>query len=1091
MASHSSGRNYITNKNHRLILANWNVRTLLDGANTDRPRRRTALITRELDRYKVDIAALSETRLSDTGSVEEVGSGYTVFWSGLPREERRVHGVGIAVRTALLNRMEQHPVAHGERLMAWRLPLSDARYVTLVSAYAPTLDSSEEIKEAFYERLHEVLRGTHRDDKLILMGDFNARVGRNVHEWEGVLGRHGVGKCNSNGLKLLTLCSEHQLTITNTRFQLKQAHKTTWMHPRSKHWHQLDHTIVRQRDVSDVKITKVMRGACGDTDHCMVRSIMRLRLKPRQRRQAPVPRLNVTSLRDANARRALREELQERLSVTVDDSADEEMLTAEWERLTNVILQGAEAVLGTRSRRNRDWFDENDEEIKVLLDERNRLHAAALNGRSPHARDRYKEARASVQRRLRTMENTWWASLAGEMQGYADTANQQEFYSALKTAYGPVYRAPTPVRSSDGGTLITDREGILNRWADHYRSLLNKQNATDESMLDDIEAAPTLWEIDAPPTVEEARAALNGLRNNKAAGPDCLPAEVLKYGGEAVVESLHELFSVIWRRGIVPRQWKNANIISIYKKKGDCAVCDNSRGISLLSVAGKVLARIMLMRLLECVAEDVLPESQCGFRRQRSTVDMIFVARQLQEKCREQNRDLFVVFIDLTKAFDTVQRPMLWSVLEKFGCPPNFLAVLRALHDGAMASVVLPSGKSDEFPVTAGVRQGCVLAPVIFNLFLAAVMRIAKRGVDDEDCFRIRYRLDGSLFNLRRLKARTRTQETSVFDLQYADDAALAGTTRNGLQHSLDCVAGTYARAGLSINTDKTEVLAQLQDPRAYEELSVNGQELSNVSQFKYLGSILTDSCELDGEVKRRVGLAAASFGKLSTRVFFNRNLNLDTKIKVYSAICVSILLYGSEAWAPYRRHIRVLEAFHTRCLKRMMGLKWWDRITHVEIRRRAKIDPIECILAQRHLRWVGHVHRMPEYRLPRRVLYGELAVGDRAVGGPRKRFKDHISRTMKKCNMIPSNLEAVAENRDAWRAACREGVECYATEYARAAEERRRRRHQTEVAGPTHACNQCGRMCASRIGLHSHLASHQRQRDNPQPQGRGRRLRR
>ena len=164
----------------------------------------------------------------------------------------------------------------------------------------------------------------------------------------------------------------------------------------------------------------------------------------------------------------------------------------------------------------------------------------------------------------------------------------------------------------------------------------------------------------------------------------------------------------------------DANIVSIYKKKGDCANCDNSRGISVLSAAGKVLARIMLVRLLDHVTEEVLPESQCGFRRQRSTVDMIFVARQLQEKCREQRQDLFIVFVDLTKAFDTVPRPMLWGVLSKFGCPPKFLAVLRSLHEGARASVVQSGGKSEWFPVAAGVRQGCVLAPVIFNLFMAA-----------------------------------------------------------------------------------------------------------------------------------------------------------------------------------------------------------------------------------------------------------------------------------------------------------------------------------------------------------------------------------
>ena len=95
---------------------------------------------------------------------------------------------------------------------------------------------------------------------------------------------------------------------------------------------------------------------------------------------------------------------------------------------------------------------------------------------------------------------------------------------------------------------------------------------------------------------------------------------------------------------------------------------------ALLSVAGKLLARVMLIRLLTYVVDTVVPESQCGFRRARSTTDMIFVARLLQKKCREQHRDLFIAFIDLTKTFDTVKRDLLWKVLGKVGCPPHFLA---------------------------------------------------------------------------------------------------------------------------------------------------------------------------------------------------------------------------------------------------------------------------------------------------------------------------------------------------------------------------------------------------------------------------------
>ena len=263
------------------------MRTLLDLDNNERPRRRTALIAYELQKYDIDIAALNETRFSDEGSITESGEGYTFFWKGLNEGAPRIHGVAFAVKTKLLNSIPHSPTGHNERLISWRIPLTNSRYVTLVNVYAPTLDSDDEVKDRFYAQLNDIIQAIPREDKIILLGDFNARVGSSHHLWEGVLGRHGVGKCNDNGLRLLTFCSQHHLTITNTMLQLQNKFKTTWMHPRSKMWHLLDYVIVRRNDIKDVKLTRAMRGADGWTDHRLVRSILHLKIRPPTRRQAP------------------------------------------------------------------------------------------------------------------------------------------------------------------------------------------------------------------------------------------------------------------------------------------------------------------------------------------------------------------------------------------------------------------------------------------------------------------------------------------------------------------------------------------------------------------------------------------------------------------------------------------------------------------------------------------------------------------------------------------------------------------------------------------------------------------------------------
>ena len=127
---------------------------------------------------------------------------------------------------------------------------------------------------------------------------------------------------------------------------------------------------------------------------------------------------------------------------------------------------------------------------------------------------------------------------------------------------------------------------------------------------------------------------------------------------------------------------------------------------------------------------------------------MIFVARQLQEKCCAQHQDLYIAFVDLTKAFYTVNRYFLWNILRKFGCHLTFIAILQQFHTGVCAQVVVAGSQSSSFPVEVGVKQGCVLAPIIFNLLLVIITLVSHRDLQSSDCVGIEYCLDGGLFNL-------------------------------------------------------------------------------------------------------------------------------------------------------------------------------------------------------------------------------------------------------------------------------------------------------------------------------------------------------
>ena len=1056
-------------------MGSWNVRTLLDiRGETDRPKRRTALVAHELRRYNVDLAALSETRLSGEDSLTESGEGYSFFWKGLPEGARRLHGVGFAIKTSLLQHIPEMPVGISERLMTWRLPLIKGRYITVLSAYAPTLDADDQVKDQFYSTLDTALQNIPHNDKILLLGDFNARVGAEHNIWEGVLGKHGIGKSNNNGLRLLTLCSGYHLSITNTCFQMKDKFKTSWQHPRSKHWHLLDYVIVRQSGRKDVLITRAMRGADCWTDHRLIRCKLHLSIRPLHPRRRPSRKLNCNTLKNPETSASFKDTVTAKLR-NLSSPLDTEDTTAEskWKGFHTAVYESAIEVVGFSRKRNQDWFDENAADIHNLLSEKRHAHDALLS--NPHSQShktRLKNIRSQTQKILRNMENEWWKKKAHEIQQYADTNNSHGFYDAIKSAYGPQRRNITPVRSADGNTLFKDSQQITNRWAEHFSSLLNLANPSTPETLDVIPNLPLLNHLDEPPQLPEILAAIQGLKNNKSPGPDGIPAECYKHGGAQLAESLHALISTIWATETVPQDLKDANIVTIFKKKGDRAVCGNSRGISLLAVAGKILSKVMLTRLVHQLTEDLLPETQCGFRKERSTTDMIFAARQIQEKCREQNKDLFMAFIDLSKAFDTVNRELLWLLLGKIGVPPKFKTVLRQLHDGMQARILVGGLQSEPFNVSMGVKQGCVLA----------VTKVLHSIIGEEAGIGVRYRLDGNLFNIRRLQANSKTSITRVLELQYADDCALLAHDPAHLQQTLNTIAEVYRSLGLKINAEKTEVIAQYAEPPdELPQFYINEDPIKTVTDFKYLGSILQSTCQIDLEVQARINHASSAFGRLRKKVFCNNNLKNITKTAVYHAICVSTLLYSSETWTPYRRHIKQLENFHTTCLQRILGLSWENRVTREELYHRANTTSVETILAQRHLRWLGHAIRLPDHRLPKQILYGQLLEGNRSAGGPKKRFKDHSKDLLKKCNIQPTILEHVAADRPLWRATSHQGLDHLESTLNRRRAELRARRHQQvqEIPPPNggHPCRDCGKICASRIGLHSHMRWHQRQR--------------
>ena len=456
---------------------------------------------------------------------------------------------------------------------------------------------------------------------------------------------------------------------------------------------------------------------------------------------------------------------------------------------------------------------------------------------------------------------------------------------------------------------------------------------------------------------------------------------------------------------------------------------------------------------------------------------MIFAARQLQEKCIEQHCDLYTTFVDLTKAFDTVSREGLWEIMGKFGCPRKFIAIVRQFHDGMTARVLEDGDPSEAFQVINGVKQGCVLAPTLFSIMFSAMLSDAFR--DYEPGINIRYRTDGKLFNPRRLQAVTKVKETIIRDFLFADDCALNANTEQAMQGDMDRFSASCDNFGLTISTKKTEVMFQPAPGNPYNEphIRVNGQTLQAVEDFTYLGSTLSRNANIDAEITSRISKASCAFGRLREKVWERRGISLTTKLKVYKAIILTTLLYGCETWTAYRRHERQLNHFHLKCLRSLLHVRWQDKVPDTEVLKQANLPSAITIMRKAQLRWAGHVSRMPDTRLPKQLLYGELSQWKRKAGGQKKRFKDSLKVSLKDFNIDPETWETLASDRPSWRSTIASGATAAESERTQSAEQKRLMRKtratSTNSKAPTHFCPTCGRGFLARIGLTSHLRTH------------------
>ena len=274
--------------------------------------------------------------------------------------------------------------------------------------------------------------------------------------------------------------------------------------------------------------------------------------------------------------------------------------------------------------------------------------------------------------------------------------------------------------------------------------------------------------------------------------------------------------------------------------------------------------------------------------------------------------------------------------------------MVRQFNYGMLAGVQNQGEFSDPFPVTNGVKQGCALASTLFSMMFSAMLTDAFQNGDNG--IPIRYRFDEKLFNIRRLQAKSKVQ-TEVLD-----------------EFLLDQVSDSCDSYNLTISIKKTEVVYQPAPGKPYKEpaIKVKGQRLQAVDKFTYLESTLSRVVHIDEEVNTRIAKARGS-------IWDRSGIRPDTKLKVYRSVVLPTLLYACETLTVYQQHAKRLNHFHTSCLRTLLKIKWQDRIPDTEVLKRAGMQSVHTLLKLAQLRWTGHVTRMPDERLPKKILYGEL----------------------------------------------------------------------------------------------------------------------
>ena len=566
------------------------------------------------------------------------------------------------------------------------------------------------------------------------------------------------------------------------------------------------------------------------------------------------------------------------------------------------------------------------------------------------------------------------------------------------------------------GKECTDRQGIADIFAAFYEQLYS-------SRLGPADAPFGLGDNNTPIppfSRSELTKELNGLKNGKTRDGQGVFAELLKFGGPYLVDVLLDLYNqIISPAATPPSSWKNSMVTVIFKS-GDSGMPGNYRPITIIPLLYKLFARLLYTRLYPILDEQQC-EDQAGFRRSFSTLHHLSAFASLQEKCNEWQVPAWISTIDFAKAFDTVEHSCLWSALQKQGVPSGYIRVLSSLYEGQTAQV-RTDRVSRPYSIMRGTKQGDPLSSLLFNSLLEDIMREVKpEWVRKHMGLRVGH-----------------TDLCQLTNLRFADDLLLVAKTLPMIRTMLSDIAAAAARRGLELHPGKTKIMTNCtrrcgRAKEGYVDIgSLRIEVMPFAASVKYLGAEITFANSTSDEVTHRIGAAWRKFMTFRDELT-NKRYSLNTRIKLFSSVVSTTMLYGCAAWTLTKNLECQVRRTQRRMLRMILGsgrrtatsengsdelepwVDWVRRTTHEAEARLKKLNLDDWVTVHQRVKieWARKLATEDRHTWAFRLLAWEPDPCNykRAQARPRRRWLDDITDILERSNIKTQWHSALADH--------------------------------------------------------------------------------